>query len=188
MSAIFLRPLDVARDAGSLHEIFGDPESATYMTEPAYGSVEETREKIAAWTKGAEDRSWAVCSSPEGELLGRVALIPRERQTFEAACMIRPCARGRNLAARALAIVINDAFDRLGARRIFADIDPDNAASIRTFEKLGFQREGVLRATWETHIGVRDSVIMGLTAFDPRPPIAAVDSKARALRDGPAHE
>jgi RimJ/RimL family protein N-acetyltransferase len=98
--------------------------------------------------------------------------------------MIRPSARGQNLAARALAIVINDAFDRLGARRIFADIDPDNAASIRTFEKLGFQREGVLRAAWETHIGVRDSVIMGLTAFDPRPAILPIDNMARALRDG----
>lgn len=172
MSTIRLRPLDLARDAEALHEIFGDPECATYLTEPAYASVEATRAKLAAWTTGHEDLSWAVCEYPQDELLGRIALVPRERQTFEAACMIRPCARGRNLAARALAIVINDAFDRRGARRIFADIDPENAASIRTFEKLGFQREGLLRAAWETHIGVRDSVIMGLTKFDPRPAIA----------------
>ena len=101
--------------------------------------------------------------------------------------MIRPCARGKNLAALALALVINDAFDRQGARRVFADIDPDNAASIRTFEKLGFQREGLLRANWKTHIGVRDSVIMGLTAFDPRPAIAPVDATARGLRKDPLH-
>lgn len=82
--------------------------------------------------------------------------------------MITPAARGRNRAARALAIAIDEAFETRAARRIFADIDPDNIASIRVFEGLGFQREGVLRANWETHIGVRDSVIMGLVAADPR--------------------
>lgn len=83
--------------------------------------------------------------------------------------MIAPAARGKNLAARALAQAIDVVFDRKGARRIFADCDPDNIASIRTFEKLGFRREGLLRGTWDTHIGVRDSVILGLLKNDPRP-------------------
>ena len=33
---------------------------------------------------------------------------------------------------------------------------------IALLERLGFRREGLLRAEWETHIGVRDSVILGL--------------------------
>ncbi len=82
--------------------------------------------------------------------------------------MIVPAARGKNLAARALAQAIDYVFDVKGARRIFADIDPDNIASIRTFEKLGFRHEGVLRGNWETHIGVRDSVMLGLLRDDPR--------------------
>ena len=49
-----------------------------------------------------------------------------------------------------------------GKRRVFADTDPENAASNRLLETLGFRREGLLRAEWETHIGVRDSVIWGL--------------------------
>lgn len=46
--------------------------------------------------------------------------------------------------------------------------DDENMASIRLFERLGFQREGLLRANWKTHIGVRHSVIMGLIDIDPR--------------------
>lgn len=103
-----------------------------------------------------------------GRALGRIALIPRGRDIYECACMIVPAARGKNLAARALAIAIDHAFDDLGARRIFADADPDNIPSIRTFEKLGFRHEGVARANWETHIGVRDSVILALIRTDPR--------------------
>ena len=43
-----------------------------------------------------------------------------------------------------------------------ADTDPDNVGSIKLLEKLGFQKEGHLRSEWETHIGVRDSLIFGL--------------------------
>jgi RimJ/RimL family protein N-acetyltransferase len=163
-----LRPLDPDRDGEALHAIFGDEASCRYMTGPAFATVAETIDNLKKWTKGLEDSSWAVVDAPDGPALGRVALIPRGRDIWEAACMIAPAARGRHLAARALAIAIDEAFATRGARRIFADVDPDNIASIRTFEKLGFRHEGVLRANWETHIGVRDSVILGLLRNDPR--------------------
>src|SRR3546814_9995456 len=51
-----------------------------------------------------------------------------------------------------------------GQRRVFADTDPDNTASNALLERLGFRRDGLLRAEWNTHIGVRDSVLWGLLA------------------------
>lgn len=48
----------------------------------------------------------------------------------------------------------------LGLHRIAADIDPDNNASISLFLRAGFQREGLLRGNWKTHLGIRDSVMM----------------------------
>ncbi|MCB2112133.1 MAG: GNAT family protein [Parvularculaceae bacterium] len=171
-SPIFLRPLDPERDGEALHAVFGDEESCVYMTGPAFKSVAETIENLQKWTKGLEDSSWAVCDIEDGPALGRIALFPDRNPSnavMEAACMITPAARGKNLAARALSIVIDEAFDKRGVRRIFADVDPDNLPSIRTFEKLGFAREGVLRGNWRTHIGVRDSVIFGLLRDDPRP-------------------
>jgi RimJ/RimL family protein N-acetyltransferase len=166
---VVLRPLDPDRDAEALHAIFGDEESCRYMAEPAYQSVAETRDKLRKWTTGVEDTSWAVCESANGPALGRISLFTRGRDVWEAACMIVPAARGRNLAARALAQAIDYVFDVKRARRIFADVDPDNPASIHTFERLGFRHEGVLRGNWETHIGERDSVILGLLRDDPRP-------------------
>lgn len=166
---IFLRPLDPLRDGEALHAIFGDEESSTYMTGPAYKTVAETTENLKKWTKGSEDTSWVACESADGPALGRIALFTRGREVWEAACMIVPAARGKNLAARALAQAIDYVFDVKGARRVFADVDPDNIASLRVFERLGFQREGVLRGNWSTHIGERDSVIFGLLKDDPRP-------------------
>ncbi|MCB9898344.1 MAG: GNAT family N-acetyltransferase [Planctomycetes bacterium] len=168
-SAPALRPIDPVRDAPALHAIFGDDESCRYMPEPALATVAQTQALLERWTTGHEDSSWAVCEEPDGRALGRVALVPRGPEIWEAACMICPAARGRRLAARSLALVLNQAFDARGARRVFADIDPDNVASVRTFEVLGFRLEGRLRASWKTHIGVRDSLIYGLLASDPRP-------------------
>ncbi|MEQ8936864.1 MAG: GNAT family protein [Amphiplicatus sp.] len=165
---IRLRPLDPDLDGPPLHAIWGDEESCTYMTGPAFETVEETVAMLKEWNKGVEETTWAIVEAPDGPARGRIALIPRGRDIWEAACMVCPQARGKNLAARALATAIDEAFDRRSARRIFADVDPDNIASLRVFERLGFQREGVARANWKTHIGVRDSVIMSLVDTDPR--------------------
>ncbi len=165
-----LRPLDPERDGKALHAIFGDEECCRYMTKPANASVEETIRDLKKWTTGLEDTSWAIVEEPDGEALGRVALFSGgQPDVWEVGIMIVPSAQGKGLATGALAQAIDIAFDRLGARRIYADIDPDNTASLRAFEKLGFQREGLLRAAWDTHIGIRDSVIMGLLPGDPRP-------------------
>ena len=73
------------------------------------------------------------------------------------------------LTVEALTRALDIAFDARGARRVYADIDPDNAPSLRLFERVGFQYEGRLRATYETHIGVRDSIMMSLLESDPKP-------------------
>lgn len=167
-SRSLLRPLDPDRDGAALHAVFGDEESCRYLARPAFASVDETIAQLKQWGGPDDDTSWAVVERPDGPALGRVSLFTHGRDIWEAACMIVPAARGRNLAARALAEAIDFVFDTKGARRIFADCDPDNIASIRTFEKLGFTREGLLRGTWETHLGRRDSVILGLLRDDSR--------------------
>jgi ribosomal-protein-alanine N-acetyltransferase len=165
-----LRPLDPVADGPALHAIFGDEESCRYMTRPATASVAETIEMLAEWTEGCADTSWVIADTADGHALGRVSVYPRgKNNVWDVACMISPLARGRNLAARATALALDDVFARMGARRIVADVDPDNHASIRTFEKLGFTLEGRLRGEWEMHIGIRDSLIYGLLHDDRRP-------------------
>ncbi|MEM8772181.1 MAG: GNAT family protein [Pseudomonadota bacterium] len=166
-----LRPLDPVRDGPALHAIFGDEESCRYLPAPAFKTVEETIVQLKTWTDGYGDTSWAIVEAPGGEALGRAAIYrPVEDDgVWEVAVMVVPSAQGRGLAARAVAEAVNFGFDRKGARRIFADIDPDNTASVKVFERLGFHYEGRARALWKTHIGVRDSLIYSLLASDPRP-------------------
>ena len=60
--------------------------------------------------------------------------------------------------------MLNYAFETLEFHRIEADVDPRNAASIRTLERLGFQREGYLRERWQVNGEIQDSLLYGLAA------------------------
>ncbi len=165
-----VRTIDPEADGPALHALFGDEESCRFLTRPVSPSVADTIAMMRGWMGHGDDINWVIADLADGPALGRVSVYPRgANNVWEAACMIAPAARGRNLAARALALALEAAFEKLGARRIVADIDPDNAASIRVFERLGFALEGRLRGEWEVHIGIRDSLIYGLLRDDPRP-------------------
>ncbi len=171
MPADFIvRPIDPDADGPALHALFGDEESCRFLTRPASPSVADTIAMLREWMGRGDDINWVIAETADGPALGRVSIYPRDKNNvWEAACMIAPAARGRNLAVRALALALEEGFETLGARRIMADIDPDNHASIRVFERLGFLLEGRLRGEWDVHIGIRDSLIYGLLRDDERP-------------------
>jgi RimJ/RimL family protein N-acetyltransferase len=68
----------------------------------------------------------------------------------------------------ALAALIDHSFGVLRLRRLEADVDPDNASSLRILGRLGFQREGLLRERWSVGGGIQDSVFLGLLAREWR--------------------
>ncbi|WDI32652.1 GNAT family N-acetyltransferase [Hyphococcus flavus] len=164
-----LRLFNPDRDSPPLHAIFGDEESCRYMSDPATATVEETVSLLTKWNEGTEETTWAIVEREDGDALGRITMIPRGGHVWEVGIMLCPAAQGRGLAFTALCAALDSIFDKHEARRVYADIDPDNKPSIRLFERAGFQREGLLRAAWKTHIGVRDSIIMGFVSSDPRP-------------------
>jgi RimJ/RimL family protein N-acetyltransferase len=64
--------------------------------------------------------------------------------------------------AEALQTLLNHAFEGLELRRLEADVDPRNTASIRTLERLGFKREGYLRERWHVAGEIQDALFYGL--------------------------
>ena len=55
---------------------------------------------------------------------------------------------GRGLMREALAALIDFAFGTLGLRRLEAEVNPRNEASLALAQRLGFTREGLLREKW----------------------------------------
>jgi [ribosomal protein S5]-alanine N-acetyltransferase len=62
----------------------------------------------------------------------------------------------------ALHALINHAFAAMALRRLEAEVNPENAASIALLERLGFQREGLARERWVNKGVAIDVVTYGL--------------------------
>ncbi len=153
-----LRPL-LLSDAEALFVAHGDERTHHYWSGPAHRDVEETRAYIADTLTMTGAHVWAI-TEDGGEALGRIALFVQRTGVGEIGIIMAPSATGRGLASKALGLVVDHGFGALDLHRIAADIDPDNNASLSLFLRAGFQREGLLRGNWKTHLGVRDSIIM----------------------------
>ena len=73
---------------------------------------------------------------------------------------------GNGYALEATRLVVEHAFGVMALRRLEADVDPRNLASLRLLDRLGFAREGLLRERWQVDGGTQDSLICGLLERD----------------------
>ena len=158
---LILRQLNVD-DAPALFDVLSDDAVMRYWSSGPHAHIAETQSYIALNAEiDAGHICWAI-TLDERVALGWVILLPHRKNSFELGYILGRSHWGKGYVYEAAAMALDHAFMNLGARRVMADTDPDNMGSIRLLEKLGFQREGYLREEWETHIGVRDSLIFGL--------------------------
>lgn len=158
---LVLRPLR-ADDADALHPMYADADANTYGSHPATTTVEESRERVAKAVADTDWRAWAITLKGDDTAIGTLACYEkRQGKVTEIGYILSRAYWGHGYVTEAVAALIDLLFDE-GQRRVFADTDPDNKASIAVLQRLGFTLEATLRAEWETHIGVRDSLIWGM--------------------------
>jgi len=158
---LVLRPRTVD-DADAMFAVYRDADLMQYWSGPPHDDVAQTRAEFEQ--RGGDDawRAWAITRKGDDTAIGMVAAgEKRQGNVTEIGYMLARDHWGGGIAREAVSAVIDRIFAE-GQRRVFADTDPDNAASRALLERLGFREEGYLRAEWETHIGVRDTVIYGL--------------------------
>ena len=97
-----------------------------------------------------------------GELRGAVTVAGLTRGAFDSAHVgywLDEAAAGRGVMPTALALVLDHCFGPVGLHRVEANVRPENAASLRVVQKLGFTREALHRRylfideAWRDHVG-----------------------------------
>ncbi|HXK14080.1 MAG TPA: GNAT family protein [Gaiellaceae bacterium] len=122
------------------------------------------------WEENGATRSFATRRADTGVLVGGCQLRLREKRMAELSYWTFPSHRGRGFARCAAALVCRFAFQNLGVERIEAYVEPDNAASRRVVEGVGFREEGLVRKRELTQHGERkDMTLYGLLPADPVP-------------------
>jgi [ribosomal protein S5]-alanine N-acetyltransferase len=105
----------------------------------------------------------------EGRLAGQVTvdnIVRGALRTGYLGYWIDRSVAGRGVASLAVALACDHAFGPAGLHRLQADIRPENGPSQRLVERLGFQREGLLRRYLDIDGDWRDHLSYALLAED----------------------
>ena len=144
---LLLRP-PVREDAQLVFSAYAqDPEVTKYLIWLPHKDIQETEQFMAAciaeW-EGSERFPYVITLRQGGELVGMMELrIDRFKAEF-GYVLSRPH-WGKGLMTEALGALVNWAVAQRGIHRLWALCDVENVASARVLEKVGLQREGVMR-------------------------------------------
>lgn len=123
---------------------------------------EDARAFVRGEVTGIGQRQFAI--TEDGRVVGSIGLGVNEMsRNGSIGYWCAPAARGQGLTTRALRVLSRFALGELKLERLELITDPDNHASQRVAEKVGFRREGVLRSHLLHPDGRRrDSVMFSL--------------------------
>jgi ribosomal-protein-alanine N-acetyltransferase len=131
-----------------------DPSS---LTEISKSILRQRRE----WKRGESFIFYVTPLADDDSIIGRVALTGVTRRAFQNAYLgyfIDVEHQRQGLMTEAVALATGFAFGLAQLHRVQAAVMPNNDASLRVIEKVGFRREGIaegylqIAGRWETHI------------------------------------
>lgn len=158
-SRLILRPL-AEGDEVELLRIHTTPEVAFWWDVPEEGFP---------WTD--EPESTRLTIEVDGEVAGMIQFWEEKTPKYRHATIdlfLDPALHGRGLGTEAVRRLVRHLIDERGHHRITIDPGTGNTAAIRSYEKVGFRRVGVMRR-YERRVGSeewRDGLLMELLADD----------------------
>jgi ribosomal-protein-alanine N-acetyltransferase len=166
-ASVVLRPFTMA-DLALVRQAAEDPYIPTITSLPATYSEAEGQAFIARQLEralGGHGYPFVIAEAADPVVgVGSVGLWLREIESGRASIgyWLVPAARGKKLAEAAVRLLSDFAFDVLAIPRLHLFVEPWNSASLRTAERAGFHREGILRG-WERIDDVqRDAICFAL--------------------------
>ena len=160
------------KDVPALFTIFGDPQvTRCYWGQPVLPNPSAAAALLAdIRQKFAEEQlfQWGVALADTGALIGTCTLasLDAANRRADLGFALARAYWGHGHMQEALRVLLRFAFSDLQLRRLTADTDPRNAPAIRTLERLGFRREGLLREHYLLHGEPQDSILYGLLRSD----------------------
>jgi len=166
LERIRLRKLEQS-DADAIFTLYSDPEVARYLARPALTALSQAEELIGRVHAGYADGSsmqLGIERTEDGALMGHCLLFHFHEQSrrAEIGYSLGRAYWSQGYMNEALMALVGLAFGPFNLNRLEADIDPLNAASARSLERLGFAKEGTLRERWIVNGEPSDTAFYGL--------------------------
>ncbi|MBX3502146.1 MAG: GNAT family N-acetyltransferase [Alphaproteobacteria bacterium] len=161
-------------DIDAMHAAFGSARAMRYWTTLPLKTRAETAKRVRGMMKiDVQDQwlRWAIARRRDDACLGMINYYARNEgsRRLELGWILAPRHEGKGYAREATQAVIRYCIDVLGTHRIEAMIMPENTASIRLAEAVGFKLEGgPLRDRWRRGEEYRSVMVYGLLAGEER--------------------
>jgi [ribosomal protein S5]-alanine N-acetyltransferase len=160
-------------DGDAVFALFSEEATMRFWSRPPMRRRHEADSLITSILEGFERRqilNWVIADRADDGVIGSCTLydiqVPHLRGAIGYALRADRC--GQGLATESVSLALRWGFGRLGLNRIEADTHPENAASQRLLERMGFSFEGRLRQRFATTDEMQDSSIYGLLAEEWR--------------------
>jgi len=160
-------------DAETFHRWNQDSERARnldFIWPPVSLASQRVFAEEASRRKMENDRLQWIIETIDGTPVGMIDTHHCDHRTgnFSYGVDIAGEHRGKGYAAEAIRLVLRYYFDELRYQKVTVNVHADNLASLRLHEKLGFQREGLLRRTQYSHGCYIDEIFFGMTVEEFR--------------------
>ena len=148
-------------DLEAMHAVLSDPRATRWWSTPPHDSLEQTAAWLDSMIANGPDHPDFVIEL-DGLVIGKAGFwrLP------DVGYILQPDHWGQGFAGEAVAAAIDHVFATRDLDDLTADVDPDNAASIRLLERLGFVKTGFAERTWNIGGEWKNSLYYGLSRAD----------------------
>ena len=148
-------------DLEAMHAVLSDPRATLWWSTPPHETLDQTRRWLSDMIANGPDHPDFVIEL-DGRVIGKAGfyVLP------DVGYILHPDVWGQGLASEAVGAVIDHVFRTGDLDALTADVDPENAASIRLLERLGFVRTGFAERTWNVGGVWKDSLYYALSRAD----------------------
>jgi len=163
-----LREID-EEDASEIFFLRSDKEVLRFLDRDPAKSINDAVLWIQMISEGVgnnEHIAWAISLRNERKLIGTISFwnVKKEHYRAEIGYALHPSHQGKGLMQEAMICVLDYGFKTMKLHSVEANVNPDNAASIKLLEKNSFVREGYYRENYYYDGNFLDSAIYSLLA------------------------
>ena len=140
-------------DAEDIFEIYSNEEVMKYFGKTTYKELSEAgkmAERCINAFKDKEGIRWGITYKNSDELIGSAGIwrIVKEHLRGEIGYDLKISQWNKGIMSEALKAIAEFGFSKMNLHTLEANIDPDNAASRKLLEKIGFIKEGYFRESY----------------------------------------
>jgi [ribosomal protein S5]-alanine N-acetyltransferase len=159
-------------DTDAMHRCFADCDAMRFWNHPVHTKLIETERAVKRFVDCTPSyyRFWAVADAKTDHCLGMVNYHDGHIRSRRVAIgyIVDPAYHQKGIATEAVSAMLDFCFGELGLHRAQAFIHPENTASRKLVEKLGFHCEGLLRDNLRVGDDWRDDMLYALLETDHR--------------------